>query len=1105
MDASLSRARPSHLRHLLALAALLLTLLPGGALLAQPPAYVTFSIYDGDYQSALVGQPAPYPLRVYARDDAGRAAPGIQVIFTVRMEPGVPGLPGASFPGGQLVGVAVTDQYGVATAPELTANAVPGAYLVSAYNIQYNTVFFHLSNIARAPNYLITTAGYRQATAVDMPFPDRLVAHADGVPHLYVQFLASQSRATFPGGADKVAVLTDAGGDAVAPILSAGDSVGPHSVAASTRNATSRYNWFDLLNLSRPLGTIEPLNPGRHETLVGTAFPQPLKARVRDVDGAPVAGVYVSFRAPPLAAGGPTGEFAFVDYGSVATDADGVALAPTLVANHDQGIFVVVASVPGLSSTAQFGMLNKYQAASATVYGGDNQTLTVGTGLPAPLQVLVLNANRQPVRYHRVRFLAPLSGPGGRFGGNVAAVADTDERGIATVRSFVANDVPGAYTIAAAVEGLTTLTFSLQNLGRDADLDLSVAGIEVAQAVQTDDNAVPLVAGRPAVARVRVGVHNGDPVQGVTATLHGAREGVALGALRPFNEGEQIVAPLTVDRDLITHTLNFQLPDAWLEEGALTLWAEVNPDHSVPEADYTNNRGPDLSLSITASPRLQVVVVPIAYQRDGVGEALTPTLDASNNFGLNDIRRVYPLDTIEVSIHPTYTYTGSLGDPLLGAILSLRDQELEQPGQPSNPYQPIYYAVLAERVATGRGYVGWPASYGAVDIPDVAAHEIGHNLGRFHAPGCGAGDPTPLYPYVDANGLNYNGNPGVDVYRQEFFPSTAHDLMGYCDPWWISDFTYVGIMERIRETQNPVAGLQATGPGLVIAGTISSDGKSAQIVDAMSLEAAAPVSGPGVGGYRLELIGPEDGVLFTYAFDPMMIDSHDEIAPRAFHLVVPAFPTLRRIQLWGGASLLATLDAAAAPQISASAQTIPGDPGALAIGWTATGQGGSPRISLRYSPDGGQRWVVLAQDVPGASYTLDKDALPSSGDGMVEVVARASTAAAAARLSIGPVANKAPTVAIDGESHIRLALGASLSLAGLATDLEDGPLTGAALRWSSAPAGIDGSGPNLTLPAGLRPGRYLVTLAATDSAGARSTATVTVDTGLRAYMPTVAR
>ncbi len=92
---------------------------------------------------------------------------------------------------------------------------------------------------------------------------------------------------------------------------------------------------------------------------------------------------------------------------------------------------------------------------------------------------------------------------------------------------------------------------------------------------------------------------------------------------------------------------------------------------------------------------------------------------------------------------------------------------------------------------------------------NIAAHELGHNLGLLHAPCGGPASPDPKFPYADG---------GIGV-RGAFFPERgvasiitpveksvqkkkAYDFMSYCGSGypgdsWISDYNYEKLSKAI--------------------------------------------------------------------------------------------------------------------------------------------------------------------------------------------------------------------------------------------------------------------------------------------------------------------
>jgi hypothetical protein len=85
----------------------------------------------------------------------------------------------------------------------------------------------------------------------------------------------------------------------------------------------------------------------------------------------------------------------------------------------------------------------------------------------------------------------------------------------------------------------------------------------------------------------------------------------------------------------------------------------------------------------------------------------------------------------------------------------------------------------------GIGYIGQPTAVGRDDSEGVASHELGHNFGRPHAPCGGAAGVDPSYPYAGGRIGAWGWNGQTLMNPQQFV-----DLMSYCNPTWVSDYTY---------------------------------------------------------------------------------------------------------------------------------------------------------------------------------------------------------------------------------------------------------------------------------------------------------------------------
>lgn len=94
----------------------------------------------------------------------------------------------------------------------------------------------------------------------------------------------------------------------------------------------------------------------------------------------------------------------------------------------------------------------------------------------------------------------------------------------------------------------------------------------------------------------------------------------------------------------------------------------------------------------------------------------------------------------------------------------------------------------ATNVATGMAFA-------EEESARVMAHELAHNHGRAHAPCGNPPDLDPNFPYSESRISKW----GYDALNQRFMPPEAYDLMGYCMPQWVSDYTYRGLFTRIAE------------------------------------------------------------------------------------------------------------------------------------------------------------------------------------------------------------------------------------------------------------------------------------------------------------------
>jgi hypothetical protein len=195
-----------------------------------------------------------------------------------------------------------------------------------------------------------------------------------------------------------------------------------------------------------------------------------------------------------------------------------------------------------------------------------------------------------------------------------------------------------------------------------------------------------------------------------------------------------------------------------------------------------------------------------------------------------------------------------------------------------------YYGVARVNYGSGvagMGYLGGTArtAVGWDYLPSgahVMAHELGHNLGRNHAP-CGASSETDqFYPYAGGK----TGTWGMDVAAMALKAPTLSDLMSYCGPSWISDYNWTAMLSYRQSGPNN-APAAAAGDGLLFWGRILPTGV---VLEPAFRVSAGSEPGPRPGANRLELL---DRRLLLRSGSKLLPGRSSRCAEQHFAFVLP--------------------------------------------------------------------------------------------------------------------------------------------------------------------------------------------------------------------------
>jgi hypothetical protein len=348
--------------------------------------------------------------------------------------------------------------------------------------------------------------------------------------------------------------------------------------------------------------------------------------------------------------------------------------------------------------------------------------------------------------------------------------------------------------------------------------DLVITGIEVNQAVQyfrtstyldpgsvLPDNAIWPAGRKNTGLRVYVDYEPDGTLPPIASLTGGLviQNGASTVTLSPINPGG-VITPRqdsSINMAVADQTLNFMIPASLctgVAEMTCTVW---------DQADVTKRPSPAFSRSLTFTPvqPLSIFLVGVAYT------AVTPSLaaptQAAISASLSQLIKTYPIGDLVETGYTTLSFgetvTGNLAGGCGNGLNDLLSKLSDLRGSSPDIYLGSLPAGVVETPGNSiGGCAPQPGRQAAVyvDLPGDVPHEIGHDLGRGHAP-CSPGACTPPPANVDPNYPQYGAFPagsigvfGFDPTTNTVFdPSSTFDFMAYRFPQWVSAYTYNGL------------------------------------------------------------------------------------------------------------------------------------------------------------------------------------------------------------------------------------------------------------------------------------------------------------------------
>ena len=380
--------------------------------------------------------------------------------------------------------------------------------------------------------------------------------------------------------------------------------------------------------------------------------------------------------------------------------------------------------------------------------------------------------------------------------------------------------------------------------------DLAVDEIEVTQAVQSLDNDVELVAGKPTFVRVYASMITGShSINSAQVALHGyyqLEDELPGSPLLPLDGVQHMAVGEGRDRLDADEGWLFQLPASWTQEDSIRLEAEIDPHHTYSERQPIDNSLSRVVQFFSTAP-VCLVFSPVHTHAGTQGtdaETFYPMIERAKQVwpasGFWTYRQSEPVEELEVCIKWLWGFIPipypcwgpyELPDNSIKILTTLlnRDNVSDDPDECDDAGARTHYVGMVHPSTNTSNVLG-AARKGLFDDYDcdqlwvkfspsyepaaavwnrptsglTLAHELGHNYERRHVDCGGPDEIDPNYPYTpsmldDGSLTDPQTHFGFDfVSLQPINPHDNADFMSYCRPQWVSDYTWGHLFNKLN-------------------------------------------------------------------------------------------------------------------------------------------------------------------------------------------------------------------------------------------------------------------------------------------------------------------